>query len=140
MKPFNYFLLLLLYLISGIAPAQKPSAGKAKDYFIRSTGFTGWAFSFTTFIDDQLVCSLNNKRYSVHEVEAGSHTFSVQFAGKQSKTKAEKLSISIEPGKTYYVQLILETKALINNLYCVETAENTAKVLLPMLKETTKCL
>ena len=32
-------------------------------YFIRSTGFAGSATAFTAFIDDELVCKLNNKRY-----------------------------------------------------------------------------
>ena len=36
--------------------------------FIRSTGFQGSATAFKTFIDEQFVCKLNNKRYSIHEV------------------------------------------------------------------------
>jgi hypothetical protein len=112
----------------------------AKVIIMRSTGYAGSATAFTTFIDDNLVCKLNNKRFSIHIVQSGEHSFSVQFAGKQSKEKAERIKINVEPGKTYYVQLIFQSGALINNLYCQEVTENSANLILPRLKEDTKCL
>ena len=108
-------------------------------YFIRSTGFQGSAVAFTAFIDKQLVCKLNNKKFSVHNVSAGEHTFSVQFAGKASKEKAEQISINIEEGKTYYIQMVFQTGLLVNNLYCQEVTENSAKTVLMKCIEDTKC-
>ena len=108
--------------------------------FIRSTGFAGSASAFKTFIDEQFVCKLNNKRYSFHEVNPGKHTCSVQFGGKKSKEKAEKFEVNVKPGETTYVQLVFETGMLINNIYCEEVTENTAKSKMEKLKEDNKCL
>jgi Protein of unknown function (DUF2846) len=116
------------------------SGQNGKVYFMRSTGFQGSATGFTVFIDDQVVCKLNNKRYSIHEVAPGNHNFSVQFAGKKSKEKAERIEIMIEPGKTYYIQLIFQSGLFTNNLYCQEVTQNSANKVLPGLEEDKKCL
>ena len=108
--------------------------------FMRSTGFSGSAAAFTTIIDDQLVCRLNNKRFSTHAVPAGDHSFSVQFAGKESKAKAERITIKTEPGKTYYIQLVFQTGLLVNNILCQEVTESSANTILPKLKADTHCL
>jgi hypothetical protein len=112
----------------------------AKVYFIRSTGFQGSAVAFTAFVDNQLICKLNNKKFSVHEVKAGDHTFTVQFAGKHSKRRAEPIAINVEEGKTYYVQMIFQPGIIKNNLYCQEVTENSAKTVLINCTEDTKCL
>lgn len=111
---------------------------KAKLYFIRSTGFQGSLFAFMAFIDDEVVCKLNNNRYSIHEVAPGEHTVSVQFYGKKSKKEAEHFKIVVESGKTYYVQMIYQDN-LFSNLYCQEVTENSAKPILDKLKEDTAC-
>ncbi len=126
-----------LLLASFFVKAQDPGA---KVYFIRSTGFNGSAVAFTTFIDDQLVCKLNNKRFSVHELVPGKHTFSVQFAGKTSKEKAERITIDVEAGKTYYVQLIFQPGAFKNNLYCQEVTQNSVEAILKSCQEDKECL
>ncbi len=108
--------------------------------FIRSTGFQGSAMAFKTFIDEQFVCKLNNKRFSYHEVAPGIHSCSVQFGGKKSKEKAEKFEVEVKPGQITYVQLVFETGVLINNVYCEEVTENTANNKMKQLVEDTKCL
>ena len=122
----------------GISVAVPPDS--AKIVFIRSTGFNGSATAFAAFIDEQLVCRLNNKRFSTHTVAAGAHQFSVQFAGKASKEKAEKIKINTEGGKTYYIQLVFQPGLVINNIYCQEVTENSAQVVLAKVKEDTHCL
>ena len=117
-----------------------PSADSAKIVFIRSTGFSGSATAFAAFIDDKLVCRLNNKRFSTHTVPAGSHQFSVQFAGKNSKEKAERIKINTEGGKTYYIQLVFQPGLVVNNIYCQEVTENSAQTVLAKVKEDTQCL
>src|SRR5918993_592753 len=124
MKKTKHFLLVLLLTgISAFGFSQTAissasiASNSAKIVFMRSTGFSGSATAFTTFIDDQLVCRLNNKRFSTHSIAAGEHTFSVQFAGKDSKEKAERIKINMESGKTYYIQLVFQTGLLINNIY-----------------------
>ena len=116
------------------------STQMGKVYFLRSTGFQGSAQGFTVFIDDQVVCKLNNKRYSIHDLTPGNHNFSVQFAGKKSKEKAERVEILVEAGKMYYIQLIFQPGLLKNNLYCQEVTQNSANKVLPGLEEDKKCL
>jgi len=132
---------LLVPLISVSLNAQGDSTTQnGKVYFMRSTGFQGSAQGFTVFIDDVVVCKLNNKRFSIHEIAPGKHIFSVQFAGKSSKEKAERIEITVEPGKTYYIQLIFQTGFIKNNLYCQEVTENSARTVMSGLEEDKKCL
>lgn len=145
-KGTRYLCMLFLCSLSyvGFSQTAISSAATASNtanvIFIRSTGFNGSATAFTTFIDDQLVCRLNNKRFSTHAVPAGEHTFSVQFAGKGSKEKAERIKIKMESGKTYYIQLVFQPGLLINNLYCQEVTESSANTILPKLKSDDQCL
>lgn len=129
-------LILFIFFTSTSLMAQE----KGTVYFMRSTGFQGSAAAFTAFIDGELACKLNNKKYSIHEVEPGEHQFTVQFAGKAAKEKAEPITINVEAGKTYYVQMVFQTGAFVNNLYCQEVTEGSAKPVMDSLKEDTKCL
>lgn len=126
------------------APASVPSTissdPNATVYFIRSTGFNGSLVPFTAFIDKQLVCKLNNKKYSTHQVAPGEHIFTVQFAGKQAKDKAEPIVIKVEAGKTYYVQMVFQAGVLKNNLYCQEVTEMSAKAVMPALSLDNDCM
>ena len=137
---YKTLLLLMVMMASSASHAQgiadnDSSKQNAKVYFLRSTGFQGSAQGFTTFIDDKVVCKLNNKRYSIHEVTPGTHYFSVQFAGKNSKEKAERIEIELEAGKIYYIQLIFQTGLLKNNLYCQEVTKSSAITMMDKLKE-----
>jgi hypothetical protein len=108
--------------------------------FIRSTGFAGSASAFKTFIDEEFVCKLNNKRFSFHEASVGTHSCSVQFGGKKSKEKAEKFEVEVKAGEITYVQLVFETGAFVNNVYCEEVTKNTAENKMKDLQEDDKCL
>lgn len=137
MKYTKIFLFALIFFLG--APHAFSQSKSGKVYFIRSTGLAGSAGPFTAFIDDQLVCKLNNKRYSIHEVAAGEHNFSVQFTGKKSKEKAERITIEVEAGKTYYIQLIFQAGMLKNNVYCQEVTASSAKTVLSACEEDKKC-
>ncbi len=125
---FVFFVLL----ISNSLIAQQQSA---KVYFIRSEGFQAPAAAFNMFVDQKMVGRLSNKRYSVHTVKPGKHTFSTQFAGKKSNEKAEKKEIDIEAGKTYYIQVNFQHKLFKNKLHFKELKEEDAKLKLPGLKQ-----
>lgn len=139
MKPFILSCLLISGILSVANAQDTTSSNMATVYFIRSTGFQGSATAFTAFIDDSVVCKLNNKRFSIHTIVPEQHKFTVQFAGKKPKEKAEAIHINTEAGKTYYIQMIFQPGAFINNLYCQEVTENSAKTMLPALKQDTKC-
>ena len=134
---------ILLLNTTGFAQAQTATDTSAKTgtvYFIRATGYAGSATAFTAFVDGNLACKLNNKKFSVHQVPAGEHVFTVQFAGKKAKEKAEPITINVEEGKTYYIQMVFQTGFFVNNLYCQEVTENSAKTVLKQCQEDTKCL
>ena len=144
MKKPLLILVFTLFLASFSSSAQEDTTVNTTQTgticFIRSTGFVGSASAFKTFIDEQFVCKLNNKKYSYHEVPVGMHQCSVQFGGKKSKEKAEKFEVEVTAGKITYVQVVFETGAFINNVYCEEVTENTAARKMENLQEDTKCL
>ena len=67
-----------------------------KVYFIRSEGLQAPAAAFNLFIDQKMIGKLNNKRFSMHDVNAGKHVFSTRFVGKKPSEKAEKIEMQIE--------------------------------------------
>ncbi|RVT72783.1 DUF2846 domain-containing protein [Flavobacterium sufflavum] len=140
MKRIIFTFLVTIIVTSFTTAQEKETLETGKIYFLRSTGFQGSAVAFKAFIDGEFVCRLNNKKYSIHEVPVGKHECSVQFGGTKSKEKAEKFEVVVEPGKITYVQLVFETGLFINNIYCEEVTENTAKKKMEILVEDTKCL
>lgn len=143
MKKIYLIIFILSFGINTNVTAQNSdlnSENTGKICFIRSTGFMGSASAFKTFIDENFVCKLNNKRYSIHEVSAGKHTCSVQFGGKKSKARSEKFEVVVKPNETTYVQIVFETGVLVNNIYCEEVTKNTALNKIKTLKEDKKCL
>lgn len=139
----NFIVLLFVTFVNFNVSAQEAALNTGNTgtiCFIRSTGFVGSASAFKTFIDGEFVCKLNNKRYSFHEVPVGKHACSVQFGGKKSKEKAEKFEVEVNAGEITYVQLVLETGAFVNNVYCEEVTKNTAEGKMKELQEDDACL
>lgn len=95
-------------------------------YFLRGKGMAGSATAFSALIDDERVCKLDNRRFSVHEVQPGTHEFIAQFSGKKRKKKAEIAVIDIEPGETYYIQMIMQASFFINDVSAQEITRNSA--------------
>ncbi len=106
-----------------------------KVYFIRSEGLQAPAAAFNLFIDQKMIGKLNNKRFSMHDVNAGKHVFSTRFVGKKPSEKAEKIEMQIEEGKTYYVQVEFKHGLFKNKLHFKEMQEEDAKKMLSGLKE-----
>jgi hypothetical protein len=125
---------------TSVAAASTTAGATAKVIFMRSTGGQGSLTAFSAFIDDQLVCRLNNKHFSTHTVPAGSHTVSVNVAGKTTTEKTDHITINAEAGKTYYIQMVSKVGLLINNLSCKEVTEDAAQKVLSKLKEDSGCL
>jgi hypothetical protein len=104
MKKYKLLILILLTFVNFINSQDKESPKKGKIYFLRSTGLVGSAGAFKTYIDGELVCKLNNKKYSIHNVTIGKHECFVLFGGLKLNEKAEKCEIQVEPDKITYVQ------------------------------------
>lgn len=127
---------LLLVLIPGLnltaqdLAENDPNSTNGLVYFLRGKNYAGSATAFSALIDGNRVCKLNNRRYSVHEVTPGEHEFKAQFGGKKGKKKAEVTTITIEAGKTYYLQMVMHMNFWYGNVYPQEITRNGALRLL----------
>jgi hypothetical protein len=120
---------LLVYQVGALAqelPENEQNAPNGLVYFLRGKGFAGSATAFSAIIDDTLVCKLNNRRYSAHQVSPGKHEFKAQFAGKKGKKKAEIAIIDVEAGQTYYIQMVMQASFFVNDLTAQEITRNSA--------------
>jgi len=131
--------LILIFCSLSFNAQENQNENSVDIYFIRTTGFAGSASAFKTFIDTTFVCKLNNNKYSIHHVKPGMHTFSVQFGGKKIKEKTEKFELLTEPNKKYYIEVMFETGLFINNTYCKEITETSAKRKMEKLIEDNEC-
>lgn len=114
-------------------------SSKALIYLMRSTGFQGSATPYVAFIDSNMVCKLNNNKYSIHQVIPGQHKFYAQFNGKTIKDNIEPISLNVEAGKVYYLGMVVVYGKLINKLSFYELSEYAAKVSLENLEEDPNC-
>jgi hypothetical protein len=132
----NYSFSRLIITPTPLAEEHSPVQEKTgRVYFIRHTGSDGSAVTFKAVIDKEVVCKLNNKKYSIHEVPTGEHAFSVQFSGKQ----AEPVTLNIEEGKNYYLYMVIQPGVMKTALYCIEITENAAKKFLETCELDAKC-
>jgi hypothetical protein len=124
------FLLVPVFAQSQDLQENDPNAEYGLVYFLRGKGHAGSATAFSALIDNVRVCKLNNRRYSVHKVEPGEHEFKAQFGGKKGKKKAEVAIIEIEPGQTYYLQMVMQASFWVNDVTAQEITRNSALRLL----------
>ena len=116
--------LTLAFALVALASAAQQ---KATVIFMRDTGYN-WGGTFRVFIDENLVCKIHNKKYSIHELEVGEHSFIAQINDDDvtDKSKEQQLKIKLEPGKTYYLALVLKTR-FFADLFLQEVTELTWK-------------
>jgi len=81
MKASIVTIFLLLFLTS--LSAQET----AEVYVLRKTGYSGSAIGFNLIMDGELLCKARNKRYSIHQVPAGDHSFQARIFGKKKMKK-----------------------------------------------------
>ena len=131
--------LVCLIAVSFVNAQDTTKEATGKIYFLRSTGIQLYDGSFKTFIDGEIVCKLNNKKYSIHEVPVGKHECSVQFGGKVLKSSARKFEVEVAQGKTTYITVVFENGFFTSNIYCEEITENTALEKMQKMQEDTSC-
>lgn len=130
--------LLFLVTLSSVCMAQSETATL---YLVREGMFEGSAVPCSIFKDEELLCKLNNKRYSVHEIAPGSYTFHVQWNGKKpGNDKRGDIMVTLEAGKTYYIKFNPVAKAFNGYVGLIEVTENTFKTIQPLLKPDDECL
>lgn len=134
-------LLLSSLLICSIflSKAQDSSSSEyATMYIMRSSGTMGLG-AFSAFIDDSLVCHLNNNRYSIHTLDPGLHKFQARADGKKAKKNIKSLEIKISPGQNYYLIIDVIDHYFTGTISLIEVTENTARKMFPKLKEDHDC-
>lgn len=139
MKIKHFIVTINLILIHLFADAQDSARSYlATVYFMRSSGVMGLT-AFSCFIDDSLVCHLNNNKFSLHFINPGIHTFQVRADGKKSKKNIQTIELSLKEGQKYYFMLDVVDHYFAGTLSLLEVTENTAKKTLPKLKEDENC-
>ena len=135
----NKALTLVFFVFIGSASfAQAPdttSKQKATGtvYFMRATNLAMYMSTFAAFIDNELVCRLDDHKYSAHELKPGKHVFTMQAGGKKNRQKNQQVELNIEAGKTYYFEPQIET-GLVYNVFIQEITESAAKRLMDKYK------
>lgn len=126
-----FFLVIFPCLLSGQELVENdPNSPSGLVYFLRGKNHAWSYMAFSAIVDGNRVCKLNNRRYSSCELEPGSHDFKVQVGGKKGKRKAEIITINIEAGKTYYLQMVMHANFWWSNVYPQEITRNGALRLL----------
>jgi hypothetical protein len=138
MKTIKFFAFLIFMLAGSLNVFSQAKTGQV--YLIRVTGYTGSAVNYRFYIDDQLVCKLKNKLFSIHDIEAGTHTISVVSGGLSNGKKSEPLKITVVEGKINYVSVVSTQSGYVNKITCQEITQNSAEPLLAKAKQNKDCL
>ena len=103
------------------------TAGMAKIYLIRSTGFAGSAINLRLMVDDVILCKIKNNRYAIFYVKPGTHLFSAGSWDKSvSKSKRDGLKMPVEEGREYFLSMRIKQKFAETEIFLEEITYNTA--------------
>jgi len=143
MKKFAVKIAIIsLFVFLHCAMFAQSNKGMGKIYFMRAprwnvrTMFARGTTNYKMFADSNFLCRLDIKKYAVYNIAAGEHCFATQFLGvKKEKKTAKKVTIDIEPGKSYYMEIRLQRRVFGHYLFPQQIPEDLAKMILPSLKE-----
>jgi hypothetical protein len=138
MKSIKPLILLAFILILSFNVFSQDKTGQV--YLIRATGYTGSAVNYRMYIDDQLVCKLKNKSFSIHNISVGEHTVSVASGGISNGKKSTPLKITVTEGKTNYVSIASTQAGYANKITCLEITKNSADPMISKATENKNCL
>jgi hypothetical protein len=126
---------LALIAMSAIG-LQAQSSTKSTVYIIRTKG-GGIVSELPVFVNDKKICGIRTNRFITQSLDSGTHIFSLGASTQGKSEEVEKKYITkfkVEPNKTYYI-LVKYNYFALYAFQPVEISENTAKQLLPALKE-----
>lgn len=131
---FLFVACLLSLLVYTNAQSQKATV-----YLLRPDGPDLYV-PYYTYLNQTLLCKLGRGKYSVHEVEPGRHKLHAQYRGKVQSTPETELEVTMEPGKSYYIAVNIETKAFgKGRFYCTLLSEEIGKNRVQVFTQDTKC-
>jgi hypothetical protein len=138
MKAIKLFPLVAFFLTMSFGAFSQTKTGQV--YLIRSTGYTGSAVNYRFYVDDQLICKLKNKSFSIHDLPVGDHTVSVVSGGLSNGKKSGPLKITVVEGKVNYISVVSTQAGYVNKITCQEITQNSAEPLLAKATEKKDCL
>jgi hypothetical protein len=146
MKRMIITLLLCLVLLSPFVGKGQDTTGLAKVYFIRGTSEVPGQYgpskairAYKVYIDTALVCILNYKTYSVHNLSVGKHKVRVHMRGPYQKNYSDEKTILVQAGKSYYVAFDFRGFMAPNPIVMHPLKEDLAQMILPDLKQDNSC-
>ncbi len=86
-------------------PLLENSGSFSTLFLMRNTGFAGSALRYRVFVNDKLVCALEDKKYVRLLMEPGVNTIAVQRTGSRQKRRAAEIEVDTEKGETIFVQI-----------------------------------
>lgn len=129
----NIFLILAFFITVTNLSAQTDStskiidtAGMAKIYVIRSTGYVGSAVNLRVVIDDVMLCKIKNNRHAIFYVKPGSHVFNATSWDKAAPKEKYDLKMTVEAGKEYYFSMRIKPRFAETEIFLEEITLNTA--------------
>ncbi|MDA8693190.1 DUF2846 domain-containing protein [Saprospiraceae bacterium] len=140
MKAITFFLLIILTTLSGRTECQETTGdAPAEVYFIRAKSLQGAAIAYRIFADDEMICKLNNNRYTVHQLSPDTKTISVQFKGGKIKKKTIRIDVELESEKTYYFGVCIKNGAFVNRPILCQAEKDEAEDFMKVSKLDDKC-
>jgi hypothetical protein len=134
---------IVLFFASGNFFFAFPQEMKGKVYFFQcpASNASGIGPGNSVFMDGKVICNLEDKRYSIHEIEPGEHSFSFQKSGDVLKKEAEENSIliNVESGKIYYVELFTISLNWKAEYFISEVPEGTFTRVTKKYKQNKNC-
>ena len=137
-KGFFIGVLVLIYTVSMAQKDSIPSidtVNMARIYVIRATGYAGSAVNFRVLVDDVSYCKVKNNRYAVLYVQPGAHMFNATSWDKPRSEEKFALKLTVEAGKTYYMNMRIRPRVATTEFYLDEITYNTAAPLLEKYKQ-----
>ncbi|HUS01552.1 MAG TPA: DUF2846 domain-containing protein [Chitinophagaceae bacterium] len=86
------------------------TAGMAKIYMIRSTGYVGAAVNLRLLVDDIMFCEVRNNHFAILYVKPGIHMFNATSWDKPASKEKFGFRLSVEAGKEYYFSMRIKQK------------------------------
>lgn len=116
MKTITIYIFFILIALSGRTECQEvTNEAPAEVYFLRDIGLQGKWIAFRIFSDDEMICKLNDNRFTVHQLSPDTKTLSVQFKGDKIKKKTIRQEVELESGKTYYFYVCIKQGKFLKN-------------------------
>jgi len=138
MKTIKIFAFLAFMFTVPFSAFSQDKTGQV--YLMRATGYTGAAINYRLYIDNQLVCKLKNKSFSIQDISAGEHTVSVASGGISNGKQSVPLKITVVEGKVNYISVVSTQSGYLNKITCQEITKNSADPLLTKATQNKNCL